>query len=91
MNQGHDEKYIDLKSIIRGSLVGRVLQNNQRIKNQQGAFIIINANISENEKMTLLEKNFLNIQLNQKHSQIKKTKWKNDFKCLETGNSYLKR
>ena len=41
---GHDENYIDLKSVVRGSLIVRVPQNNPRIKNQQGAFIIVNAN-----------------------------------------------
>lgn len=41
---GHDERYIDLKSIVRRSLIVRVPQNNPRIKNQQGAFIIVNAN-----------------------------------------------
>ena len=44
VNQGHDERYIDLKSIVRGSLIVRVPQTNPRIKNQQGAFIVVNAN-----------------------------------------------
>lgn len=40
----HDEKHIQLKEIIRSSVIVRVPQNNQRIKNQQGAFILVNAN-----------------------------------------------
>lgn len=56
---GHDEKYIDLKSIVRRSYIVRVPQNNPRIKNQQGAFIMANANMayidnreSESKKLT---------------------------------------
>lgn len=44
-NQSYDEKYINLKSIVRESFIVRVPQNNLRIKNQQGAFIIVNANM----------------------------------------------
>lgn len=44
-NQTYDEKYINLKSIVRESFIVRVPQNNLRIKNQQGAFIIVNANM----------------------------------------------
>lgn len=40
----HEERYIQLKEIIRSSVIVRVPQNNQRIKNQQGAFILVNAN-----------------------------------------------
>ena len=43
---GHDEKYIDLRSIVRRSYIARVPQNNVRIKNQQGAFIMANANMA---------------------------------------------
>lgn len=43
---GHDEKYIDLRSIVRRSYIVRVPQNNPRIKNQQGAFIMANANFA---------------------------------------------
>lgn len=43
---GHDEKFIDLRSIVRRSYIVRVPQNNPRIKNQQGAFIMANANIA---------------------------------------------
>ena len=39
-----EERYIPLKDIIRRSIIVRVPQNNPRIKNQQGAFIIVNAN-----------------------------------------------
>lgn len=43
-NQTYDEKYINLKSVVRDSFIVRVPQNNPRIKNQHGAFIIVNAN-----------------------------------------------
>lgn len=43
-NYRRDEKYIPLGDIIHRSVIVRVPQNNPRIKNQQGAFIIINAN-----------------------------------------------
>ena len=43
---GHDEMFIDLLSIVRRSYIVRVPQNNPRIKNQQGAFIMPNANMA---------------------------------------------
>ena len=43
-NQTYDERYINLKSIVRASFIVRVPQNNRRIKNQQGAFILSSAN-----------------------------------------------
>lgn len=53
-NYMREEKYINLKDIIRSSVIVRVPQDNQRIKNQQGAFILVNANevyaLSENKK-----------------------------------------
>lgn len=57
---GHDEKYIDLQSIVRSSYIVRVPQNNPRIKNQQGAFIMTNANFAyvygeESKKKDLTE------------------------------------
>lgn len=39
----HNECYIPLGDVIRKSIIARVPQNNQRIKNQQGAFILVNA------------------------------------------------
>lgn len=45
-NQAYNEKYIDLRSIVRKSLIVRVPQNNPRIKNQRGAFILANANMA---------------------------------------------
>ncbi|MDE6705581.1 MAG: FRG domain-containing protein [Treponemataceae bacterium] len=45
-NQAYNEKHIDLKSIVRKSLIVRVPQNNPRIKNQRGAFILTNANMA---------------------------------------------
>lgn len=43
-NQAYNEKHIDLTSIVRKSLIVRVPQDNPRIKNQHGAFILANAN-----------------------------------------------
>ena len=43
-NYRREERYIRLKDIIRRSLIVRVPQNNPRIKNQQGAFIVVNSN-----------------------------------------------
>lgn len=66
---GHDEKYIDLRSIVRRSYIARVPQNNVRIKNQQGAFIMANANMAyidgcENESKklteTILKRDYIN-------------------------------
>ena len=39
-----EEKYVPLGDIIRRSVIVRVPQDNPRIKNQQGAFIMVNAN-----------------------------------------------
>lgn len=44
-NPTYDEKFIDLTSLVRKSLIVRVPQNNPRIKNQRGAFILANANM----------------------------------------------
>ncbi|MDE6774450.1 MAG: FRG domain-containing protein [Treponemataceae bacterium] len=49
-NQSYDEKHIDLTSIVRKSLIVRVPQDNPRIKNQHGAFILANANTAYLEK-----------------------------------------
>lgn len=63
---GHDEKYIDLRSVVRRSYIVRVPQNNPRIKNQQGAFIMVNANMAyvgadESKKLTetILKENYI--------------------------------
>ncbi|MBO4705468.1 MAG: FRG domain-containing protein [Spirochaetaceae bacterium] len=61
---GHDEQYIDLINIVRQSYIVRVPHNNIRIKNQQGAFIMVNANMAyidahENER-NKLTKDILN-------------------------------
>ena len=45
-NYMREERYIPLKDVIRRS--ARVPQDNPRIKNQQGAFFIINANKVKN-------------------------------------------
>ena len=53
-NYDRDESYIPLKDILRRSVIVRVPQNNPRIKNQQGAIILINASeiksINKNEE-----------------------------------------
>ena len=65
---GHDEKYIDLRTIVRRSYIARVPQNNVRIENQQGAFIMANANMAyidgsekESKKLTeaILKENYI--------------------------------
>ncbi len=43
---GHDENYIDVRTIVRRSYIVRVPQNNPRIRNQRGAFIMANANMA---------------------------------------------
>ncbi len=66
---GHDEKFIDLRSVVRRSYIVRVPQNNVRVKNQQGAFIMANANMayvegyeSEMKKVTkeILNRDYIN-------------------------------
>ena len=46
LNFMHDEKFIGLSEVIRNSCIVRVPQNNPRIKNQHGAFIITTANMA---------------------------------------------
>lgn len=43
-NYMREEKYIPLKDIVHRSVIVRPPLNNPRIKNQQGAFILVNAN-----------------------------------------------
>lgn len=43
-NQAFDERFLNLKTIVRDCFIVRVPQNNPRIKNQQGATIVANAN-----------------------------------------------
>lgn len=46
-NDGHlafDERYISFRDLVRRSVIVRTPQINDRIKNQQGAFILVNAN-----------------------------------------------
>ncbi len=83
-NYMHDEKFIQLRDIIRRSVIVRVPQNNPRIKNQQGAFIIVNANevleINGQEKNAnnltkyLLENEYINF-----HDVLDNPKWGNLF------------
>ena len=89
-NYMRDEKYIPLGDIIRRSVIVRVPQNNQRIKNQQGAFIIINANevksIAWNEDSAdeltrlILENGKISF-----HDLLQEPKWKKQF---ENGNTW---
>lgn len=88
VNQGHDEKYIDLKSIVRGSLIVRVPQNNPRIKNQQGAFIVVNANEIWVEKDESYWKELTKFIINSDSVSFaalaSKSKWKVDFNSIKT-------
>lgn len=46
-NDGHlsfDEKYISFKDLVSRSVIVRTPKMNERIRNQQGAFILVNAN-----------------------------------------------
>lgn len=89
-NYMRDEKYIPLGDIIRRSVIVRVPQNNQRIKNQQGAFILINANeiksIAGNEdKADELTKLILEKEDVSFHDLLQEPKWKKLFK---NGNTW---
>lgn len=89
---GHDEKYIDLKSIVRCSYIVRVPHNNIRIKNQQGAFIMANANMAyiEDQELTpealtkiiLKSDDYINYYdlMNKKVNLNEKETWKLRFK-----------
>ena len=88
VNQGHDEKYIDLKSIVRGSLIVRVPQTNPRIKNQQGAFIVVNANnvwVEDNESYWKELTNYIVSSDYETFENLSNSsEWKDDFKELKT-------
>lgn len=69
VDTSHDECHIDLRTVVRRSYIVRVPQNNPRIKNQQGAFILANANTAyfggregERKKLTelILKEDFIN-------------------------------
>lgn len=45
-NYTYNEKHMNLKTIVRSSYIVRVPQTNPRIKNQSGAFILVNANVA---------------------------------------------
>lgn len=83
---GHDEIYIDLTTIVRNSYIVRVPFENPRIKNQQGAFIMVNANyiLDNNDEIDseltnyVLDKDYISydILLNSRYSKrfdLKKT------------------
>ena len=89
---GHDEKYIDLRSIVRRSYIARVPHNNARIKNQQGAFIMANANMayidgyeSESCKLTeaILRKDYIT------YKQLIEKKW--NLNETETWNLHFRK
>lgn len=89
---GHDEKYIDLRSIVRRSYIARVPQNNVRMKNQQGAFIMANANMAyiagqknESREITeaILSKDYIN------YNQLIEKGW--ELNEIETWNLCFKK
>ena len=89
---GHDEKFIDLRSIVRRSYIVRVPQNNPRIKNQQGAFIMASANVAyirgqdkecENLTKTILKENYIT------YHDLMKRGW--DLNDTETWNLRFKK
>ena len=46
-NDGHlsfDENYISFRDLVSRSVIVRTPKMNERIRNQQGAFILVNAN-----------------------------------------------
>lgn len=45
------DDYIYLKHVLKHSVIVRTAQNNPRIKNQQGAFILVNANYCKSAKI----------------------------------------
>ncbi len=89
---GHDEKYIDLRSIVRRSYIVRVPQNNPRIKNQQGAFIMSNANMAyvkgQEEESKELTQTIINSDYITYHNLMEKN-WKLDDE--KTWNLWFKK
>lgn len=91
-NQTYDEKYINLKSIVSASFIVRVPQNNPRIKNQQGAFIVANANSAylENDWSEEKSKNLTEYILSEDYITyarlLKKSPYKNKLDEIETWN-----
>ena len=95
-NYMREEKYIRLKDIIRRSLIVRVPQNNPRIKNQQGAFIMVNANkitsIGEEKgpKCKELTEFILNAKEDISFDSLQcKSRWKSNFSKLNTWNLWF--
>lgn len=91
-NQTYDEKYINLKSIVSNSFIVRVPQDNSRIKNQQGAFIVVNANSaylennwsetnSKNLTEYILSKNYITYS-----NLLENSPYKNELNSVETWN-----
>lgn len=94
VNLGHNEKFINLKSIVRGSLIVRVPQNNPRIKNQQGAFIICNANevrIKDKKKSKELTKKIIESDNTTFDDLLQDSYWKNIFSSLATWQLIFKK
>lgn len=89
-NYMREERYIPLKEIIHCSRIVRVPQNNPRIKNQQGAFIMINANrvtgiAGSEDKALELTKLILSDKDLTFNYLMKQPKWN---KCFEDGNTW---
>lgn len=89
-NYMRNEVYIPLKDIVRRSVIVRVPPNNPRIKNQQGAFIIVNANevtaIGGDEKRAVELTKYILERRNLTFNELQKSdnKWKPIFGNLET-------
>ena len=68
-NQTYNEKYINLRTIVRSSFIVRVPQNNPRIRNQQGAFILASASTAYLNKndTEIKEKELTEYILSRKH------------------------
>lgn len=92
-NQTYNERYINLKTIVRESFIVRVPQNNPRIKNQQGAFIVVNANSAylegdekQSKKLTeyILERDYITYSM-----MLSKSPYKNLLDKIETWNMHF--
>ena len=91
---GHDEKYIDLRSVVHRSYIVRVPHNNIRIKNQQGAFIMANANVAyiencdkDSNRLTeeILKKDYINYYdlMDKGYDLIENNTWDLRFKKIK--------
>ena len=81
-NQTYNEKYINLRTIVRSSFIVRVPQNNPRIKNQQGAFILASASTAYLDKDDTKEKELTEYILSRKYVTYAKLLDDSPFKNL---------